>query len=113
MKPDLDERLDRLFAAYRESLPEIEPTPQFLPGIWQKIDSAKPMGWLFPLQRFAVRVVAGAALAAAVLTGSAIYTSRSSPVDADELGANYIDVLTLASIDEDEGVLWMQAGDVR
>jgi hypothetical protein len=28
--------------------------------------------------------------------------------DAEELGATYVDVLTVASMEEDEGVVWQQ-----
>ncbi len=101
--------LDRLFATYRAALPDVEPTPQFLPGIWQKIDAAKPVSWVFPLQQFAVRLVAASALAAAILTGSVMLSTPHRMSDAEEMGATYIDVLTVASMDEDEGVLWRQA----
>jgi hypothetical protein len=109
MSPAQEGRLDRLFAAYRAVLSDIEPTPQFLPGIWQRIDAAKPVSWLFPLQQFAVRLVAASALAAAILTASAMLTSPQRPPDAEDLGATYVDVLTVASMDEDESVLWQQA----
>ena len=109
MSPDQEGRLDRLFAAYRAALSDFEPTPQFLPGIWQKIDAAKPVSWIFPLQQFAVRLVAASALAAAILTASAMLTGPHRAPDAEELGATYVDVLTVASMDEDEGVLWQQA----
>jgi hypothetical protein len=113
MSSEHEGRLDRLLAAYRDSLPEVEPSPQFLPGVWQKIDAAKPVSWIFPLQRFAVRLVAGSALAAAILTGSAMLTTSHRLPDAEDLGASYVDVLTVASMDEDESVLWLQAGSLR
>lgn len=109
MSPDQEGLLDRLFAAYRAALSDFEPTPQFLPGIWQKIDAAKPISWIVPLRQFAVRLVAASALAAAILTGSAMLTVPHRVADAEELGATYVDVLTVASMDEDEGVLWQQA----
>jgi hypothetical protein len=113
MSPDQDGLLDRLFAAYRAALSDIEPTPQFLPGIWQRIDAAKPVSWIFPLQQFAVRLVAASALAAAILTASAMLTTPHRVPDAEELGATYVDVLTVASMDEDESVLWMQAESLQ
>lgn len=109
MSPAQEGWLDRLLAAYRAALPDVEPTPQFLPGIWQRIDAAKPVSWLFPLRQFAVRLVAASALAAAILTGSAMLTKPHRAADAEDLGATYVDVLTVASMDEDEGVLWQQA----
>jgi hypothetical protein len=109
MSPEQEGRLERLFAAYRAALSDIEPSPQFLPGIWQKIDAARPVSWVFPLQQFAIRLVAASALAAAILTGSAMLTTPRRAPDAEELGATYVDVLTVASMDEDEGLLWQQA----
>jgi hypothetical protein len=108
MSPEQEGWLDRLFAAYRAALADVEPTPQFLPGIWQKIDAAKPVSWVYPMRQFAMRLVAASALAAAILTGTAMST-RHRVADAEELGATYVDVLTVASMDEDEGVLWQQA----
>lgn len=108
MSPEQEGRLDRLFAAYRAALSDIEPTPQFLPGIWQRIDAAKPSSWIFPMRLFAVRLVAASALAAAILTGSAMFTTQRA-LDAEDLGTSYVDVLTIASMDEDESALWLQA----
>jgi hypothetical protein len=113
MSPEQEGLLDRLFAAYRAALSDIEPTPRFLPGIWQRIDAAKPVSWIFPLQQFAVRLVAASALAAAILTASAMLTTPHRVPDAEELGATYVDVLTVASMDEDESVLWMQAESLQ
>jgi hypothetical protein len=112
MSPEQEGRLDRLLAAYRDALGDPEPSPQFLPAIWQRIDAAKPISWIFPLQQFAVRLVAASALGAAILTGSAMLTSQPS-ADAEDLGATYVDVLTVSSMDEDEGVLWLQAESLR
>ena len=108
MDPDQDGKLDRLFAAYRDAMPDVEPSPHFLPGIWQQIEAARP-SWIFPLRRFAVRLVAASALAVAILTGSAMLSTPHRAPDAEELGASYVDLLTLASMDEDEGAMWMQA----
>lgn len=113
MSSEQDVRLYGLLAVYRDALSDPEPTPQFLPGVWQKIDAAKPVSWIFPLQQFAVRLVAASALAAAILTGSAMLTSSHRSPDAEDLGASYVDVLTVASIDDDESVLWLQAESLR
>ncbi|MEX2301683.1 MAG: hypothetical protein WD733_12145 [Bryobacterales bacterium] len=112
MSPEQEGRLSRLLAAYREALGDPEPSPQFLPAIWQKIDAAKPISWIFPLKQFALRLVAASALGAAILTGSAMLTPDRS-ADAEDLGATYVDVLTVSSMDEDEGVLWLQAESLR
>ncbi|MCW5977303.1 MAG: hypothetical protein KIT09_04465 [Bryobacteraceae bacterium] len=40
MYPD-EERLDSLFAAYREALPDPETGPAFMPGLWSRIDARR------------------------------------------------------------------------
>jgi hypothetical protein len=112
MSPEQEGRLGRLLAAYRDALGDPEPSPQFLPAIWQKIDAAKPISWIFPLKQFAVRLVAVSALGAAILTGSVMLTAQRA-ADAEDLGASYVDVLTVSSMDEDEGVLWLQAESLQ
>jgi hypothetical protein len=113
MSSEEEVRLQRLLTVYGDALSDLEPSPQFLPGVWQKIDAAKPVSWIFPLQQFAVRLVAASALAAAILTGSAMLTAPHGWPDPEDLGASYIDVLTVASMDDDEGVLWLQAESRR
>jgi hypothetical protein len=102
-------KLDRLLAAYRNARPDVEPSPNFLPGIWQQIEAAKRSSWIFPLRHFALRLVAASALAVAILTGSAMLQTPHRTPDAEEMGASYVDLLTLASMDEDEGAMWRQA----
>ena len=34
-----DEQLDGLFRAYREACPDPEPSPEFMPGVWKRIEA--------------------------------------------------------------------------
>src|SRR3954454_7583415 len=79
-------KLDELFAAYREALPDREPSPGFTPELWRRIDQRRKA--TFSLGRFARGFVTAAAafcLAATAVTWSpsmnTMYTS------------SYIDVL--------------------
>lgn len=54
-----DEGLDELFGAYRAACPEPEASPNFMPGIWEKIDSRR--GFLFIFRRLARTGTAAAA----------------------------------------------------
>ena len=36
-----EERLNRLFAEYRESVADPEPTPYFMPKLWQRIEARR------------------------------------------------------------------------
>jgi hypothetical protein len=37
----MDDGLDALWARYRDSCPDPEPTAQFMPGLWQRIDARR------------------------------------------------------------------------
>jgi hypothetical protein len=58
MKND-DKALDDLFGAYRAACPDPEASPNFMPGIWEKIDSRR--GFLFAFGRLARTGTAAAA----------------------------------------------------
>jgi hypothetical protein len=63
--PDrLERELDELFAAYRRAVPDPEPSANFMPVLWQKIESRQNAFVLF--QRW-VRGVVSLAAAASVL----------------------------------------------
>ncbi len=53
-----EERLDRLFAAYRDTFPDLDASENFLPAIWERIDSEGGVGWILPLQAWATRLAA-------------------------------------------------------
>ncbi len=112
MEHEQQDRLDRLLAAYRESFPQIEPSPQFARGIWQKIEAEAPASWMLPLQRFAIRLVAFSTLMAAILSGALWVTNQSSQ-HLDVRNSHYVDALTAGSVDESDGPLWLQAGNQR
>lgn len=40
---NLDRRLDRLWASYREACPDVEANPNFMPQLWQKIESRQSL----------------------------------------------------------------------
>ncbi len=42
-----DSGLDRLFQAYRASCPDVEPSANFLPGMWQKIEARQSFWHVF------------------------------------------------------------------
>lgn len=107
---DPDKIVDRLLAAYRDTLPEIDASPEFLPGIWKRIDTATPVSWLLPLRQLAIRVVAGSAAVAALLLG-ALWVSNGHSVDV--LESHYVDVLTVDSMGEEDSPLWLDAGNRR
>ena len=42
-----DSGLDRLFQEYRAACPEIEPSANFLPAVWQKIEARQSFWYVF------------------------------------------------------------------
>lgn len=81
-RPDLDDKLngelDALLAAYRDSLPDPEPSAAFMPGLWRQIESQRSVAYSF--QRWA-RALVTAAAAICLLLGLLTVTERqSSPV---------------------------------
>jgi len=109
MEPnEANERLDRLFAAYRAAVPDPEPTPHFMPELWRKIEARRS---------FVVRVkhLTQIFVAAAAAICLLLAMVLSTPVtDRAITGGNYVDVLADAQpaenlaalgihLDSDEG----------
>jgi hypothetical protein len=68
-----DERLDALFRAYRQACPDPEPSPDFMPRLWQKIEARERVPLLFgKLARNVVTV----ALALSVMMAVAVSLTR-------------------------------------
>jgi len=61
-----DSRLDELFAAYREALPDPEPSVNFTPELWARIEAREVSSNLFGRM---ARALVTAALAATVILG--------------------------------------------
>jgi hypothetical protein len=76
MRGSDDERLDRLFRAYRDACPDPDASANFMPKLWQRIESQQT--FTFSFRRMANAFVT-AAVALSIALG--IYTSlpRSSP----------------------------------
>ncbi len=54
-----EDRLDRLFAAYREAVADPEPSARFMPGMWERIESRRRDAWR--LRRWAGGLVTASA----------------------------------------------------
>ena len=81
------DELTKLLGTYRESFPDPEPGPDFMPGLWRKIERHRSPERM--LRRFA-QVFALLAAATAVLVGAVLVPRlQMAPVHS----ASYIDVL--------------------
>jgi hypothetical protein len=90
--PELERRLDAVFASYREACPDPEPGPDFMPALWQAIDSRRSFALSFG--RWARGLVTAAAAAAVLM--ALVVAMPSSQVSPFYL-ATYVDVLDDAS----------------
>lgn len=76
---DRNAELSALFAAYRKACPDPEPSANFTPELWAKIEARQT--FVHSLKRFAQGIITAAA-AASLLMGSYLYRpdSHSSPI---------------------------------
>jgi hypothetical protein len=83
-----DSKLDQLFQAYRAACPEVEPGTNFMPQLWQRIESRHTFGFVFQsLARTTVTVCAGLCLLLVFLNFVPPLRSRAVQTP------NYTDVL--------------------
>jgi hypothetical protein len=79
-------RLDTLFAAYRDASPDPEPSANFMPQLWQKIEAREQTSTIFG--RLARNLVT-AALALSVILGLAVSLSSMAALPSE----SYVEVL--------------------
>jgi len=93
MRGNSDEQLDLLFRAYREACPTPDPSPNFMPQLWQKIESRQTLG--LSLRRFAGALVT-AAVAASLALGVYMATPRAAASNPSYY-ASYVEALAAAN----------------
>ena len=83
-----DSKLDQLFQTYRDACPDVEPSANFMPHLWQKIESRHSFGFVF-------RNVARATMTAcAALCLLLVFLNFTTPFhERVEPAPNYTDVL--------------------
>lgn len=89
-------RLEALFAAYRQACPDPEPSRNFMPGLWQKIEVAQgvPVGFNRWLRLFA----SAAALVVLILGGLSYAPGSRRP--SSVYNSTYVEVLTAQHVIE-------------
>lgn len=107
----LEEELEWLWRAYRAACPTPDPTANFMPELWSKIEARRGPSWLTPLRVWATRVAAAAGLAAALLAASVGVWQQPSSTEVLEVG--YVDVLAQDAAEELDGDLWLLVGNVE
>ena len=90
MRGNDDERLDALFRAYREACPTPEPSANFMPNLWQRIESRQ--NFTFSFQR-----MANAFVTAAVALSIALGVYMSIPPSNASYPLSYLEALADAN----------------
>ncbi|HWZ34035.1 MAG TPA: hypothetical protein VNX18_22005 [Bryobacteraceae bacterium] len=99
--PNGQDKLDRLWAEYREACPDPEPSAGFVPGLWQRIEARRSSNVIM-LRRIA-QICVGATLALTVLIGVVlipqlekipVYSATYVDVIAADHPNSYVDILT-------------------
>ena len=75
MRGEVDERLDALLRAYRDACPTPEPSANFMPNLWRRIESRQ--SYTFSFQRMANALVT-AAVALSIVLGVYMSIPHSS-----------------------------------
>lgn len=86
-----DAGLDALLESYRAACPEVEPSPNFMPGVWQKIEARRSFWFVFLHEaRTALTACAAVCLLLLILNFMTGSTSRpTAPTYADALMAEH------------------------
>jgi len=93
MDDRLDQELNSLFAAYREAVAGPEPSANFMPKLWARIEAKR--SFVFRLRRTSQLAVA-AALAATLVAGVLIAPRAQQ----NQVSGTYVDVLADAHADD-------------
>ena len=84
-----EERLDRLFAAYKEACPAPEASANFMPAVWAKIDARR--GFSLALRRWTGAFVTAAA---ALCLAMVVYMASPGAADAPYYSSTYDEALS-------------------
>jgi hypothetical protein len=78
-----------LLNEYRESLPDFEPSPQFMPTLWGRIEARR--GFTLRIKRLTQAFLTGAAALCLVMMGVLVMPATKQPVR-----STYVDILAEA-----------------
>ncbi|MGE5647345.1 MAG: hypothetical protein ACM336_16305 [Acidobacteriota bacterium] len=91
-----EERLQAMFAAYRDACPAPEPGPDFMPQLWRKIDAGR--SFPFGLRRLAQGIITAAAAAALIMGVALTSYEPLQPTYLETLAAGQADNLADSEI---------------
>jgi len=94
-----EEKLDALFSAYRQAFPDIDAGPEFMPKLWERIESRRPVArtWRW----FAGGFVTASAAICLLLAAFVSMPSANHPV----YTSTYVDALENDQDDDNVALL--------
>jgi hypothetical protein len=101
------DKLERLWEAYRRATPAPEPSVNFVPELWARIEATRPVNWVNHLQRLMARL----APVVAVLILMGLYWWRPALSVGEGLPTGYVEVLAADLIDQQKPPLWIGGED--
>lgn len=93
--------LERLWEAYRMATPAPEPSANFMPELWAKIEATRSVSWVEPLRLLVTRL---APLLALLIVALGLYWWNPRSVTADP---SYVEVLAAELIEEQRPALFI------
>ena len=100
-----ERRLERLWEAYRMATPAPDPSANFMPELWAKIEAARPVSWVVPLRLLVTRL---APLLALLIVAMGLYLWNPRLTTADP---SYVEVLAADLIEEQQPALYIGGED--
>ena len=92
-----ERKLERLWEAYRMATPPPEPSANFMPELWAKLEATRPVSWVEPLRLLVTRL---APILAVLILAMGLYWRT-----ADTVHTGYVEVLAADLIEEQEDTI--------
>jgi hypothetical protein len=86
----MDDKLDALWAEYRQAVPDPEPGADFTPGLWKKIEARRSERTTSVFRRFAQICVAASVALALLLS---VVSTTATPAAEAFYAGTYVDIL--------------------
>jgi hypothetical protein len=102
----LNEKLDALLAAYRAACADRDPSPEFMPRLWERIEARRSV--TYSLRRWAQAFVTAAAVIC-LLLGFLLTTASRQPSPVDR--STYVEALAADVPSENYGYLELVSSD--
>lgn len=104
----MNDKLDALFAEYRQAMPDVDAGANFMPGLWKQIEARRTAN-LSVFRRLS-QAVALATLAVAILIAGVVIPHMQSSQVISASGASYVDVLAADHANDYREVFTLQQG---